>query len=412
MNETLQDLRGLQLAERYQIDDMVVQGGLCTVYRGQDTVLRRSIAIKAIEPDLVATYRAALQTTSALSHPAIVATYDAVDYDGWLFLVQEYLQARSLTGYLGTGVPAERAVDLGGQIARVLAYAHTHNVTHGDLTPSAILIDRRAIVRVNNFGLPADALYFATLDYALEQPDTDEVGPPPAPHDKTAAGDVRALGLLLWQLLRDQGDEAQSAFRDDVHTGLRDLVRRSVVRSHPQRITDAETLVLELEALARTLAAARPAMSEDTPIALRAAREVVEREAAWSAQNTQGTSRRWPTASSGAGVMGRSANGIPTNSKPYEPAVPRSYGGATPLQTGAPRLTLPSRPIGEGEAHRVVRTDPMPWHSNQPPQYDDAPTLPSVRNRMHLGIILALSLLLFALFFIFGYLAPPLLGQP
>src|SRR5579859_3471363 len=122
MNDTLQDLRGLQLAERYQLDEMVAQGNLCAVYRGQDTVLHRPIAIKAIKPELVTTYRAALQTTSSLSHPAIVETYDAIDYDGWLFLVQEYLHARSLTGYLRAGVPSERAVDLGGQIARVLAY--------------------------------------------------------------------------------------------------------------------------------------------------------------------------------------------------------------------------------------------------------------------------------------------------
>lgn len=412
MNDTLQDLRGLQLAERYQIADMVAHGSLCTVYRGQDTVLRRPIAIKAIEPDLVATYRVALQATSGLSHPAIVETYDAVDYDGKLFLMQEYLQARSLASYLRAGVPSERAVDLGGQIARVLAYAHAHGVTHGDLTPPAILIDRRAIVRVNNFGLPADALYFAALDSALEQSETVEATLHAAPHDATPASDVRALGLLLWQLLRDPGDEAQSAFRNDVHEGLRDLVRRCVVRAHAQRITDAETLVLELEALARTLAAARPALSEDTPAALRAAREAVEREAAWSAQNTQGTRRRWPESSAGAFTPGHAADSVPTNPASYEPTAPWSYDGATPLITGAPRLTLPSRPIGEGDARRVVRTDPMPWPNNLPPRHDDAPTLPSMRSRMSFGIILALCLLLFALFFIFGYLSPPLLGQP
>lgn len=412
MNDTQQDLRGLQLAERYQLVELVTQGSLCTVFRGQDTVLHRPIAIKAIEPELAATYRVALQATSGLSHPAIVATYDAIDHDGWLFLIQEYLQARPLASYLRAGVPSERAVDLGGQIARVLAYAHAHGITHGDLTPSAILIDRRAIVRVNNFGLPTDALYFATLDNALEQSEAADATLHAAPREATAAGDVRALGLLLWQLLRDQSNVVESVFREEVHEGLRNLVQRCVVRSHPQRITDAETLVLELEALARTLAAARPSLSEDTPAALRAAREVVEREAAWSAQNTQGTSRRWSTPSADPGVAARSANSLPANPAAYDPTAPWSYDGATPLITGAPRLTLPSRSVSEGEARRVVRTDPMPWPSNPPPRHDDAPTLPSVRNRMSFGIILALCLLLFALFFIFGYLAPPLLGQP
>lgn len=413
MNDAMHDLRGLQLAERYQIDEMVVRGSLCAVYRGQDTVLHRPIAIKAVEPDLVASYRLALQVTSALSHPAIVATYDAVDYDGWLFLVQEYLQARSLTHYLRSGVPSERAVDLGGQIARVLAYAHSHNVSHGDLTPAAILIDRRAIVRVNNFGLTPDTLYFGAIDRVFEQGDAVETTPQAAaPHDGTPVDDVRALGLLLWQLLRNQGDEAQLAFRDDVHVDVRELVRRCVMRSHPQRIIDAEALVLELEALARSLAASRPALLEDTPAALRAAREAIGREAAWSAQNTQETSRRWPAPPANDDKTRHSANGMPNNPAPYEPTAPRPYNGMTPLVTGAPRLTLPSRSVGEGEPPRRVRTDPMPWPSGLAPQHDDAPTLPSVRNRKSFGLILALCLLLFALFFIFGYLAPPLLGQP
>lgn len=398
MNETLHDLRGLQLAERYQLDELVAQGSLCAVYRGQDTVLRRPIAIKAVEPERVATYRSALQATSGLSHPAIVAIYDAIEHDGWLFLIQEYLQARPLTGYLRAGVPSERAVDLAGQIARVLSYAHAHDIAHGDLTPSAILIDRRAIVRINNFGLPADTLYFATLDNTLEEAEAASATLHAKLHDASPAGDVRALGLLLWQLLRNQGDAAESPFRDDVHVGLRSLVERCVMRAHPQRITDAEALVLELEALARTLAATRPALSEDTPVALRAARAAVEREAAWSAQNTQATSRRWPMPSADPVI--------------YESTDPSPYQGATPLITGAPRLTLPSRPAGEGEARRLVRTDPVPWASNAPQGQDDAPTMPSVRNRMNLGLILVLCLLLFALFFLFGYLAPPLLGQP
>lgn len=398
MNETLNDLRGLQLAERYKLDEMVAQGSLCTVYRGQDTVLHRPIAIKAVAPEMVATYRTALQTTSGLSHPAIVATYDAIEHDGWLFLIQEYLQARPLTGYLRAGVPSERAVDLAGQIARVLAYAHAHDIIHGDLTPSAILIDRRAIVRVNNFSLPADTLYFAALDNTLEAVDAAGATLHAKSSNVSPSGDVRALGLLLWQLLRNQGDATESPFRDDVHLGLRNLVERCIIRAHPQRITDAESLVLELERLARTLAAARPMLSEDTPAALRAAREAIEREAAWSAQNTQGTSRRWPSP--------------PTDSIIYDSTEPSPYNGATPLITGAPRLSLPSRPAGNGEVRRLVRTDPIPWASNLSQQHDETPTLPSVHNRMSFGLILALCLLLFALFFIFGYLAPPLLGQP
>ncbi|MGH2517454.1 MAG: protein kinase domain-containing protein, partial [Ktedonobacterales bacterium] len=152
---------GLRLLNRFHIEEPLPAGALCRVYRGQDTVLRRSIAVKAIAPERVEIYRDALRATAALSHPAIVATYDAIDHDGWLIIIQEYVTARPLTTYLRDGVPSERAVDLGGQIARALAYAHAHDIIHGDLTPAAVLVDRQATVRLNNFHLPADEEYIA-----------------------------------------------------------------------------------------------------------------------------------------------------------------------------------------------------------------------------------------------------------
>lgn len=409
MTDMLQNLQQRQLADRYQLEEQLAQGGMSVVYRGQDTVLRRPIAVKAVAPKLMAAYRDAFHATSGLSHPAVVATYDAVEEDGWLYIVQEYLQARPLSAYMSTGVPSERAVDLAGQIARVLAYAHAHGIPHGDLHPSAILIDRRAVAHVNNFGLPPDAAYFAALEGALEPHATDTPAGNGNTHAASPSEDVRALGLLLWQLLRNKDAEGAAAFRADVHADLAELVRRCVVRSHPNRLENADTVVIELEQLARTLAAARPAVSEDTPPVLQALRAAVAQEAPWSAQSTHGATRRRPPTSGRAGVGARAAHSAPTDA---EPTAPWTYEGVTPLVSGMPRLRLPSRPIDDVSGRRLASTDPVRWSRTSPLKHDDAPTLPIRRMRVNLGVIVALALLLFALFFIFGYLAPPLLGQP
>src|SRR5258708_36025718 len=122
---------------------------------------------------------------------------------------------------------------------------------HGDLTPAAGVIDRQAIVRVKNFGLPADDAYFKETLASLGP---DAVTLPP----QSAEGDVLACGLLMWQVLSEpvltvqaSGERAgrRRDFRQDVPEAVRELVRRCVPSGHPRRIVDAGTLALESEAL-------------------------------------------------------------------------------------------------------------------------------------------------------------------
>src|SRR5258705_6408065 len=74
---------------------------------------------------------------------------------------------------------------------------------HGDLTPAAVLIDRQAIVRMNNFGLPPDDAYFKESVASLG-PDAATLPP------QSAEGDVLACGLLMWQVLSEPVLTAQA----------------------------------------------------------------------------------------------------------------------------------------------------------------------------------------------------------
>lgn len=407
---------GLRLLDRYTLEESLAEGGLATVYRGQDTVLRRSVVVKAVPPELVAAYRTALQTTAAFTHPAVVATYDAVEHIGWLFLVQEYVQARPLSAYFRDGVPSERAIDLAGQLARALAYAHAHDILHGDLTPPAVLVDRRAIVRINNFGLPLDTAYFtqvghdADISLSLMRASATDAADPVTVDGE--ARDVRALGLLLWQLLAEHhipsssGVQQSRAFRKDVPEALRELVRRCVLTSQRGGERVAADVAVELEQLGKELATKRPKIAEQTPPALRVAREAVAREAAWSVEETLGGMRQW--------VAPQLSDSISPTAPTVESTIPvPPWQRSQPARTGAPQPHPATWPPSERAQPGYGPRSPAPRGAYSPSP-TGAPSLGSrhavIPDRFWVLVVLA-GLTLFALFFLLGYFGPYLLGH-
>jgi hypothetical protein len=311
-------------------------------------------------------------------------------------------------------VPAERAVDLATQVARALAYAHGHLVSHGDLTPSAVLVDRKARVHINNFQFPPDMAYFEPLDTLLLDA---ELPVTPADRGDKAAEDVRAAGLLLWQLLSEPAAPAiaegaaahgtDRTFRRDVPDSVRDVVRHCIDRTHPDRITDARVLAEALESLAQDFEHGRPAKLEDTPPALRVAREALAREAAWSAEDTQGGLARWNT---GRGAR-EASPGATTEPMPPGVRLPRPVSGPT-AAVGPPRLRLPSRPIAERAPRLAPASHPASANSTTVPMRspdalagsgDDAHRMSGT------ALLLMAGVALFVLFFLIGYFfAPPL----
>ncbi|MGO8951374.1 MAG: protein kinase [Ktedonobacterales bacterium] len=360
---------GLLLAERYQLGDVMAQGAISTIYRGQDNILQRPIVVKAVPPEYIAAYRHALLVTSELTHPAVVATYDALLHEEWFFLVQESVSARPLDLYLGSGIPSERSLDLALQLARALAYAHSHSVTHGDLTPVAVLVDRRAQVHVNNFALPTDVRYFTDVANTLpgagedtQESDDSSLNNAPSP---SPSGDVRAVGLLLWQMLRapvaEKSEEVEPpprrVFRQDVADPVRELVWRCLRPKHPRAITDAESLTLALEAEVHTLSIARAPLSELTPPALRVARAAVAERASWSTEDTQGALQPWPNRVTVGSRSAWQSNQTPGTST-TEWQEPRSK-VATEEPIGHPKLRLPSRSDVSPTAYQ--QPDAMEW---------------------------------------------------
>lgn len=386
-------LSGRQLARRYTLSDELAPGALSRIVRGDDMMLRRPVIVKATPPEYAEVYTEAMRATSALTHPAAIAFYDAFYEDGWLLLVQEAVQGQALTRYLRQGVPSERAVNLALQLAHILAYAHHRDVVHGDLTPTAILVDRQATVRMNNFGLPPNLDYFLTEG-------GDELQP--LLTDGTPYSDVLALGLLLRQLLSNTelagADHGARQMRADVPQELARLVARCITPDASDAITDAATLASALEEIGEQRVETRHPLSTDTPAALRVAHAVAAEQARWSSEQTvAGMLAPQPIEHDSHEVGSRFS--LLTDPDHADGAITRAANEAD--LAVAPRLRLPARP----------------WPN--PPLYHEAGKgLAPVYHKggsdgarsVGLGAVLVVSAVLFVIFFLIGFLGPFSLG--
>ena len=361
------------LASRYQVAGLRARGALCLVYQGQDAVLQRPVAIKAPLPSYVEHYRATLAVTSLLPHPAFLALYDVIEQGDGLFLAYEFVEGRPLAEYITTGLPLRRALDVILQVARALAYAHAHGVAHGDLTPSAVLVDRAAQARVANVGLPPDDAYFdetATSAFASGVADDP---------DLTAARltervewlDTWSAAALLWQLVTDmtatrEGDGRTRAFRADTPEGLRTLLDRALRVSHPDPLATAEELEASIAGLVDQL---ESSLDTDEPmpaaiVAMRAERRSVNQ----ASTGAEIPSVRWRHTDERAGMAAATtsygaiegADGHDGNTT--QPAHERARAArvsAEPFVAPRPHINLPSRPLDAQSAHLLAARKPV-----------------------------------------------------
>lgn len=151
---------------RYEIVSEVGRGGMGIVYRGVDTVLGRTVAIKTIRlgeqgtPEEARTLRERLireaRAAATLSHPNVVTVHDIGQEGDVDYIVMEFVQGRTLDGVLADpDAPhtQEFFLEVLEGAARALDYAHAHGIVHRDVKPSNILIQDRGGVKISDFGI-------------------------------------------------------------------------------------------------------------------------------------------------------------------------------------------------------------------------------------------------------------------
>jgi serine/threonine-protein kinase len=150
---------------KYDIIDALGIGGMGTVYRGFDTTLERTVAVKVLQLDrghdvtpqeLSARFRNEARAVARLNHPSIVTIFDYDDQDPvGAYIVMEYVNGCALDEYVKKRpeLHLEDAVSAMQQVLAGLAYAHRQGVIHRDIKPSNLLVTREGAVKITDFGI-------------------------------------------------------------------------------------------------------------------------------------------------------------------------------------------------------------------------------------------------------------------
>ena len=150
----------------YVLHEQIGCGGMGRVFRASHRRMNRDVAIKVLSPTLVTSdearqrFQREVEAAAKLTHPNIVAAYDADEAGGHVFLAMELVDGKNLDTLIKHGGPfsIRRAVNLITQAARGLEYSHGMGIVHRDIKPANLLLDHKGIVKVLDMGLARSPL--------------------------------------------------------------------------------------------------------------------------------------------------------------------------------------------------------------------------------------------------------------
>ena len=210
---------------RYEIVSELGKGAMGVVYRANDPLLSREVAVKTVnmssDPQEMAEYEARFyqeaKAAGGLNHPNIVTIYDIGKSGNVAYMAMELLDGAELRALMKPGepIPHSRAVEIAAQVADGLAYAHQHGVVHRDVKPANIMILSAGTAKIMDFGI-------ARMRTAEVRTQTGVVlGSPRYMSPEQVSGrraeprsDIFSLGVILYEMLTGKpaftGDDVTS----------------------------------------------------------------------------------------------------------------------------------------------------------------------------------------------------------
>jgi len=284
----------------YDLLDAIGQGGMGAVYRAVHRRMDRTVALKVLRPEisrdpvLKQRFEREVRAAAKLSHPNIVAAYDAREEDGLYCLITEFIDGDDLNAMVrrdGT-LPVPETLDVILQAARGLEYAHARGIIHRDIKPANLLCDCDGTVKILDMGLAR----IATDGADVESTDLTSTGmvmgtaaymsPEQARNTKNAdaRSDIYSLGCTLFFLLTGRPTYSGETVVDTIFAHASDpipsltnsadqtippaveqLFRRMVAKQADDRFASMTEVIAALEALLSGDAPPAAELSPDPP---------------------------------------------------------------------------------------------------------------------------------------------------
>ncbi len=287
--------QGLRI-DKYELKDIIGQGGMGRVYLARDVRLDRMVALKILARDrmnnarALARFRREAKVGAQLQHENLVRIYDEGEAYGVRYLVMEYIEGKTvgrLISELGA-LPPLTAADIARKVAMGLDHLHQKGLLHRDVNPMNILIDRDGTAKLTDLGLAID---LGDDDVVTRDGATvgtfDYISPEQAKHSRMvdARADIYSLGCTLYHMISGRvpfptpslpeklyahqlsEPEPLSHFAPDVPGELTAIVSKMMRKSPDDRFRRASDVVRALEPLAKSsLSASRIASGGSTTL--------------------------------------------------------------------------------------------------------------------------------------------------
>jgi len=265
------------LSGRYELGSLIGRGGMADVYRGTDTRLGRTVAIKLLRPDMArdpqfqARFKREAQAVAALNHPSIVAIFDTGEHlvhDGSAddvrvpYIVMEFVEGKTLRDMIrAKDVTIDQAIDYCLGVLGALEYSHKAGIVHRDIKPANVMYcPGTDSVKVMDFGIArAIADSSATMTQTQAVVGTAQYLSPEQARGETvdARSDLYSAACLLYEMLTSRppfvGDspvsvayqhvreiaEPPSSLNPDVSPALDTVIAKALQKNRDDRFQDA-----------------------------------------------------------------------------------------------------------------------------------------------------------------------------
>ena len=205
-------LEGKILGNRYEIIQKIGNGGMATVYKATDKVLKRYVAVKILrdefttDEEFIKRFETEAQSAARLIHPNIVSIYDVgVDNNLTYYIVMELIQGKTLKEIIiqeQGPLPWKWSINVSIQIASALEMAHRNNIIHRDIKPHNIIITEDGVAKVTDFGI-AKAVSNSTITaFGKTIGSVHYFSPEHARGGYTdAKSDIYSLGVVMYEMV-------------------------------------------------------------------------------------------------------------------------------------------------------------------------------------------------------------------